>query len=89
MQRCPLDTKPEAFQPNLKGLIPEQQVIDAQKRMVAAAVKDLPTWQKILVPKNWPTKVKVAVSAAVGAALVASGVGQEIVAPILSLLFGG
>lgn len=88
MQRCPLNEKPETYEPNMKGLIPDQQVIDAQKRLVASATAELPWWQKLLKPKNWPTAVKVAVSAAIGAALVASGVSHEIVAPILQAIFG-
>lgn len=84
-----MDTKPETYKPNLDGMVPEQAVIDAQKRMVAAAVKELPGWKKYLLPKNWPTGVKVAVSAALGAVLVASGVSHEIVAPILAAIFGG
>ena len=65
-----------------------QALLDEQKKAVARAAQDgLTVWQK-LNPKNWPTKVKVAVSAAIGAALVASGLSQEIVGPILRIIFG-
>lgn len=84
MQRCPLSS----YKPNLDGLIPDQQVIDAQKRMVAAAVKELPLWQKIVLPKNWPTWVKVGAAAGVGAALKALGVSGGIITLVTSI-FGG
>ncbi len=95
----------DSYTPNTKGMISPEQVEaasqrladpkellgggDEQLRAVASATKELPWWQKLLKPKNWPTAVKVAVSAAIGAALVASGVSHEIVAPILAAIFGG
>jgi hypothetical protein len=78
-----------SYEPNLKGMVTEQQGIDAQKRMVAASVKELPLTERILKPKNWPTVVKVVVSAGLGAGLAHFGLASGTVAAILSALFGG
>ena len=98
MMRCPLEENEttklikerlaQAYTPNLKGFVPEQAAIDASKRMVSAATKDLPTWQRVALPKNWPTWVKVGVAAGVGAALKALGVSGSLIS-IVTSIFGG
>ena len=75
-----------SYEPNLNGLTPEQSVIDAQKRMVNAAVKGLPLWQRILKPKNWPTPVKLAVAAGLTAGLKAAGVSGVVIEFLAKLL---
>ena len=77
----------DIFEPNLQGMISDQAVIDAQKRMVAAATKELPLLER-LKPKNWPTKVKVAVTAAIAAGLTAGGVPKGLVDLLLQLIGG-
>lgn len=98
MQRCPLEehetTKlikerlAAAYVPNTKGFVPEQAAIDASKRMVNAATKDLPTWQRIVLPKNWPTWVKIGVTAGVTAGLKALGVGGAVIQIVAQILGG-